>query len=271
MRHFRNAYMHNLEYQRSVRHGSDGHEVAKIDGLHSYFNSVSIITGAQNSGKTTALNQEIIPMSHLPQTHLIVYVKKKSYDPTVEAARPLYRCAFIEVSYDEAEERIRHIIELKQKYYKLLREAQDHSVDPNIIPKHVQDPNEAQQLLDDLYCDDFSQPWLNTILVFDDCGNSKLWKNKDGYFMNLFKLCRDANATAYLLIHGFNQLDPQTKENCAVVWIGRNLSRERLAVIHRQINTGVGYDEFIATYFAMPPSSRFMIVDNLAGTLDYAA
>jgi hypothetical protein len=262
-----NAYLHNLTKQKQIQR-NDRHEVMKVNGLHSYLNSVTVITGPQGAGKDTALFSEIIPQSHMPQTHLIIYVKKKSYDPTVEAAKPLLGCAFVECNYDECEDMIKHNNELKQKYYKLLRQAKEHNVDPNTIPQHVKDPEEAEQLLEDLYLNDFSRPWLNTILAFSDCGNSKIWKNKDGYFMNLFKLCRDANATAYLLIHGFNQLPALIKENCAVIWISKNLSNDRLIIIHRESNNGVDYKEFKNKYISLRDTThRFLIVDCIAGSI----
>jgi hypothetical protein len=268
--YLQNEYMKNLHKQKSVKRDDNRHEVVKIPGLHSYFNSVSIITGPQGSGKDTALFSEIIPQSHLPQTHLIIYVKKKSYDPTVEAAKPLLGCPFVECGYDECEKIIQNNNDLKQKYYKLLRQAKQHNVNPNSIPQHVADPEEAEQLLEDLYLSDWSQPWLNTILAFSDCGNSKLWKNKDGYFMNLFKLCRDANATAYLLIHGFNQLPAPIKENCAVVWLSKMGSNERLAIVHRDSNNGVDYKEFKNKYAELKNSPyRFLVIDCIGGNISF--
>jgi hypothetical protein len=108
----------------------------------------------------------------------------------------------------------------------------------------VIDPKSADELLQHLYVDDFSQPFLDTAIAFSDGGDSKLWKNKDGFLPNLFKLCRDAIITAYLLIHGFTQIPTSIKQNCAVIWIGKNLSNERLSIIHHQSNNGVEYEDF---------------------------
>jgi hypothetical protein len=61
-------------------------------------------------------------------------VRKKEYDPTVEESKPLLGCYMLECDYNDCEDIVKNIIDLKHKYYKLLRLASDHQVDPETIP-----------------------------------------------------------------------------------------------------------------------------------------
>jgi hypothetical protein len=142
------AFFHNLKIRKKGPERFDRHDVVRIPGTHSYFNSVTIISGCQGSGKDAALFSEVIPQSHMKQTHLIIYVRKKDYDPTVEESKPLLGCQMLECNYDECEDIVKNIISLKQKYYQLLRIAASDNVEPNTIPDHVEDPSAAYQLLE---------------------------------------------------------------------------------------------------------------------------
>ena len=237
--------------------------------LNSYYNSLNILTGAQGKGKTFSALSEIITISYLPETHLIVYVKKKDYDETVESIREMSNVKILDVNYATCQEAIKLIFEAKNEYNRLRREAIDKGYEFDEIDEHIDDKEALQELYDTLHINDFSRPWLNTIILFDDGGNSGLFARKDGYFNNIFKLLRDVNAIIYITIHGMTQLLPSIKENSAVVYIGKGLSHDRLAIIHRQTNNPIEYREFIYYYDRMnrDPSKHVLVVDNIEGVL----
>jgi hypothetical protein len=60
---------------------------------------VNLLTGNQGGGKTFAAMNEIITISYMPESHLIVYIAKKSYDPTFQEIRKLSNVPIIEVGY----------------------------------------------------------------------------------------------------------------------------------------------------------------------------
>jgi hypothetical protein len=207
------------------------HDVVKVSpDLHSYYNSVNILTGAQGEGKTFTAMTEIIGISQVPNTHLIIYIKKKDFDPSVEAVKHLCGCPLISIDYDKATDYIKNLLKYKKLYNEFVRLAVEAKINYLQIPAHVEN---VEDLYNNLFIKDFSNEWLNTLILFDDVGNSQLFKNKDSYFNNLMKTCRDINCIFYLTIHGITQLSPQIKENCAVIYITKGLSRDGLAIIHR--------------------------------------
>jgi hypothetical protein len=171
----------------------------------------------------------------------------------------------LDVSYEECTDLVKKVFEYKSHYNRLRREAIDRGVDFEDIPNHIDGTDE---LFANLYINDFSRPWLNTLLLFDDGGNSGLFARKDGYFNNVFKLLRDVNAIVWITIHGMTQLLPSIKENSAVVYIGKGLSHDRLSIIHHQTNNPIEYKEFVRCYQLMnrDPSKHVLVVDNVAGT-----
>jgi hypothetical protein len=211
---------------------------------------------------------EIITISYLPETHLIIYVKKKDHDETVEAIRDLANVPIVDVSYEQSTDLCKSVFEYKSHYNRLRRESIDRGIDFDEIPEHI-DNEELKKMFEILCINDFSRPWLNTLLLFDDGGNSGLFARKDGYFNNIFKLLRDVNAIVWITIHGMTQLLPSIKENSAVVYIGKGLSHDRLSIVHHQTNNPIEYKEFVRCYQLMnrDPSKHVLVVDNVEGVL----
>ena len=266
----KNAMLKHLRNSRNSNECNNRHMVKHIrSDLNSYYNSLNILTGQQGKGKTFAALNEIITISYLPETHLILYVKKKDYDETVEAIRELSNVDIVDVKYEDAIDIAKMIFEYKNYYNSIRRDAVSKNIDPNVIPEHIVDKDALQELYNTLHITDFSRPWLNTLILFDDGGNSGLFTRGDGYFNNIFKLLRDVNAIVFITIHGMTQLPPSIKENCAVVYIGKSLSPDRIAIIHRQTNITVEYKEFMHYYHIMNSDvqKHVLVVDNIGGTL----
>jgi nitrogen regulatory protein PII len=244
------------------------HSVVKIqDDLNTYYNSVNIITGAQGGGKTFAAMNEIITISYLPETHLIIVIKKKDFDPSVEHIKELAKCVLITINYDEAEEFVKNVLKYKRLYNEFMRNAREENVTLSEMDTHIEN---VEELYENLFIPEFRTDWLNTLVLFDDVGNSGLFKNKDSYFNNLMKTCRDINCIFYLTIHGITQLSPQIKENTAVVYIAKGLSVERLSIIHRQVSCPIDFEDFKNAYKYLANSdNRFMIIDNIKSTIGF--
>jgi hypothetical protein len=257
--------------------GNARHDVVKA-AKHSniYFNSVCILTGSQGSGKTfTALAESIIVCRANRNTHMLIFVKKKGFDPTAEFAKPLIEdtgCHFVEIGYEEAEDFVRAVFHYKQLYNKAKRAiAYQHAGrDLEEFDEDLEDAVEEEiaRMFEILGVDDFHHDWLNTIIVFDDTGNSGLFRNPDSFFNNRLKLCRDDNAIYFLTVHGITQLSPSIKQNTATVFVFKGLSLERLSIIWRQLNIGLDWQEMKGVYWALghTQGARYICVDNILGS-----
>jgi hypothetical protein len=240
--------------------------VSKIPGINSYTNSVSLAVSVQGGGKTFKFMEEAIAVSKaIPETHLIIVFAKKSFDETVEATKHLAACPVVIMPYDQAVDYMTLLLTLKSKYKEIKRTAIDHNVSDNDIPDNIVG---CDTLMEGLYIDDFTRRWLNTIIILDDIGNSKLFANPDSYFNNCLKLCRDQQIMWYLATHGMAQLSPSIRQNATIIYIGRGLSNERLDIIHRQTNNGIDINEFREAYQRVADSGkRFLVCDNVSQSI----
>jgi hypothetical protein len=225
----RDDMLNAIAESKSKHRAQSRHDVRKIDDdLNTYYNSVNVLTGAQGAGKTFAALTEILAICRATEnTHLLVFVKRKAYDPTFENIRELIAatgCRIDEVEYEEAEEYIHRLFAFKA-LYNSIRRARENGNGEWDVPKEFGQLTTDQLeelggvMFDVLNVHDFKLPWLNTLILFDDVGNSSLFKNPDSYMNNRLKLCRDDHACYFLCIHGIGQLSPSIRSNTAIVYI----------------------------------------------------
>jgi hypothetical protein len=253
---------HKQTYRQDMKN-----DVVKIPGLNTYTNSVSIAVGKQGSGKTYTFMKEVIAISRrIPQTHLIILFSKKAYDPTVEATKNLAACPVIVKPYECAEDFVRLLLIAKSKYDVFRRTAIERNIPIEQIPEHI---DGCDTLMEILHINDFERNWLNSIIILDDVGNSKLFYNPDSFMNNNLKLCRDQNIIWMLACHGITQLSPAIKTNSAIVYFGKGLSPERLVHVRRQTNSDMEHDEFQDLYRRMNSDDRAhqLVIDNIASTV----
>jgi hypothetical protein len=210
--------------------------------------------------------EEAIAVSKaIPETHLIIVFAKKSFDETVEATKHLANCPVIVMTYDQAVDYMTLLLTYKSKYREIKRDAIDKNVSDDEIPDKV---NGSDVLMNGLHIHDFRRRWLNTIIILDDIGNSRLFANPDSYFNNCLKLCRDQQIMWYLATHGMAQLSPSIRQNATIIYIGRGLSNERLDIIHRQTNNGIDINDFREAYRRVARSGkRFLVNDNVSQSI----
>jgi hypothetical protein len=109
-------YKAKREFRGNARYGVV--KVSKNDNI--YMNSVAILTGAQSGGKTfTASAESQIICRNWRNTHMLIFIKKKAFDPTVEYIEPLMQatgCKFVEIGYEEADNFFNTIFSYKYLY-----------------------------------------------------------------------------------------------------------------------------------------------------------
>jgi hypothetical protein len=282
-----NEMVTNIERTKREYKPNNRHDVRKVSpNFHSYINSVNVLTGHQGAGKTfTALAEALGVCRNTDNTKHLIFIKKKVYDPTFESVKDLFEkplnvggsdCTIIELNYNEAEPFMTQFFTAKYifnavKRFQYLKKT-------NQLEKMTYEEYQSFQALTDEdvkgaldmlgveYINDYE--WLNTIIIFDDVGNSGLFKHPDSFFNNRLKLCRDDNAIYFLTIHGITQLSPSIKENTMVVYVFAGLTANRLDVIFRQMNLPMDLGEFRGIYNGMLKShKRYVWCDN--NTEDY--
>jgi hypothetical protein len=272
----RDMLLGKIEEGKHIDSANTRHDVRKIHpDFHTYTKSVNISTGYQGAGKTfKALEEALSVVLYTTNTTHLIFIHKKHYDPTFQNVKELFElqgCMVIELTYDEAEKFVMAFLNAKYIYNIVRRviNEREHSreipYDRDIMSLSDEDVEGA---LDMLGLADFrTYDWLNTIIMFDDVGNSQQFKNPDSYFNNRLKLCRDDNVIYYLTIHGITQLSPSIKANTAVVYVFKGLSQERLGVIYRQLNLPIEFGIFKGQYSLLGKiaGARCLVVDNIAG------
>jgi hypothetical protein len=269
------------EYRATTRHAV---RIIAPGQFHTYMNSVNVLTGDQGAGKTfTALMEALGVCRNTSNTTHLIFIRKKAFDPTFESVRSLFSnkknehagsdCKIIELGYEEAEKfcqqffTAKHIFNSMKRYFYLLKRRAtltdaDMEEFGSISDEMVQ--GMFQMLPKSLFD---RHDWLNTIVIFDDVGNSGLFKKPDSYFNNRLKLCRDDNAIYFLTIHGITQLSPSIKENTLIVYAFKGLTPNRLHIIYNQMNLPITLATFRGLYSGMIKSGkRFIWCDNSEGT-----
>jgi hypothetical protein len=269
-----------IEQDKTKFRSNSRHDVVKIDdGIDSYFNSVNILTGAQGRGKTFTALAECGAIASLhrnppinqsgPATHMLIFIKRKAYDPTLESTRAIieeFGCKIVELDYEEAEAYCEQIFALKQ-LYNLCKRVQYAYYNRQTVPAEFDgvQSQDIELMYTELNVKNFNADWLNTLIVFDDASNSGLFKRPDSFFNTQLKLCRDTNCIYYLTLHGLTTLSPSIKQNTAIIYVFGGLSRERLTIVWRQCAIPLDWNEFMGSYamLSRTPGARCLVADNI--------
>jgi hypothetical protein len=252
--------------------GDGRHDVVLVDpgNLNSCCNSVNILVGQQGKGKTLAALVEALGIRRSSRrTRMLIFVKKKVYDPTFEHVKSLMEaegCAVKETSYEDAEENVQALLLWKSLYNALKRSIDTESEPdvPAVFEPVTQDT--VTQMFAVLNIKNFDADWLNTIVIFEDASSSGLFKKPDLFFNNRLRLCRDDNVIYFITIHGINLLSPSLRQNVAVTYVFRGLSAERLQHVYSQSNSPDDWRKFKSDYQNLGEGERAIVIDNLTAT-----
>jgi hypothetical protein len=238
-------------------------EVIKIKGTNSYTNSINVLISIQGGGKTFQSLNEAIAISHIMQeTHLIVLFSKKEHDETVAGITELSPVPIVVIPYDQAQEFMIELIDAKHLYRKLHHEIYEFE---NGGEDEIIDGQELDNMADVLCIDDLNRSWLQTIIILDDVGGSNLFNKESSAFNNWLRLSRDLNIIWFLNLHSITQLPPSIRSNASVLYASKNLSPERMSIIHHQTNSGISWEEFKdgAEHLKSMPNARWLVIDCL--------
>ena len=160
----------------------------------------------QGSGKTFTSMKEAIKISRVsPETHLLIVVCKDetSTDPTVESLKPLLNIPIVYVEEDEAIDYVKNLLEYK-RFYDFIKEQH---LENKIVDEQVEEVFEV------LHINDWKRKWLHTLIIFNDIAKSKLLKRPDGYFNQLFPICRHIQCSFFLNVQFWKSIQTEIKAN----------------------------------------------------------
>ena len=221
-----------------------------IPGTRTYTNSLNVIVGKQNRGKTHTGVRECIKIcrSH-PHTHLLVYINRngEQSDGTFEALKLLIPVPIKYVSQDEAIDYLKNLLEYKQVYNQIISEGLTEQVPPQC----------REELFDALFIRDFNHPFLHTIVLTDDASKMKCMKSDE--FSNLLTQCRHIQCTFFINVHFFKALSITIKTNIDTLYICSGFSRQQISYILYQSNAGIGSKELWDTYSRLGQFDKLVI------------
>jgi uncharacterized protein YdhG (YjbR/CyaY superfamily) len=195
--------------------------------LCTYKNSINILVGKQGLGKSYTVYKEVIKISHVdPSVHVFIVINKdgEPNDTTYEVLKHLFRIPVIFISYDDAEEFVSNML----KYKILYNTIKQKHLESKIVDTQI------KELYQFLYISDLSQPYLNTIIYFEDCANNKLFAKPKLYFPGLIATCRHNNLTFFFATQFWKGLTTELKSNLTLVYIFRDYSKQQIQVILNQ-------------------------------------
>jgi hypothetical protein len=227
--------------------------------LHTYRNSINLLVGKQGLGKSFTAYREIIKIACVdPTAHLLLIINKdgKSNDATFNVLQHLFKIPVIFFSYDDAAEMMKEILKYKDLYNKIKLE-------------HLEDRIEDEQVEDIcgmLQIKDLSQPYLNTIIYFDDCANNRLFKNPTQYFPQLIATCRHNGLTFFFASQFWKGMPTELKSNALTIYIFRDFSKQQLDYILLQ--TPLKYDKArILNFYRSLREHEKLVVDVVTGKI----
>lgn len=234
--------------------------ISKIDdSINFRYNSFNICVGPQGSSKTCSVMKELIKLGFIQNHdyHLIVYVSNTDSDDTVNSLSKHIKIPVVKIDYEHVEEYLNELITLKDKYNKI-RDCLDKGI-------YCPLTKEAENILINLFVNDFKIKRLHTFILFDDA--AFVIGQKDTQLKRWLCQLRHLNFTVFCCLQIFNSIDPKIKSQLSSVWIFKGFSRERLNYIYRQTPNNLTFNEFCEKYFKLKKYQP-MIVDTTTGEVN---
>lgn len=234
--------------------------ISKIDdSINFRYNSFNICVGPQGSSKTCSVMKELIKLGFVKNHdyHLIVYVSNTDSDDTVNSLSKHIKIPVVKIDYEHVEEYLNELITLKDKYNKI-RDCLDKGIYCELC-------KEAENILINLFVNDFKIKRLHTFILFDDA--AFVIGKKDTQLKRWLCQLRHLNFTVFCCLQIFNSIDPKIKSQLSSVWIFKGFSRERINYIYRQTPNNLTFNEFCEKYFKLKKYQP-MIIDTTTGEVN---
>jgi hypothetical protein len=215
--------------------------------------------GKQGLGKSYTALREIIKISMVdPCTHMLIIINKdgRSNDATYESLKDLIRIPVKFYSYSDAEAKVKEILKYKEFYN-------------NVKKRHIEDQiedDQAEETLSVLEIDDFSRPYLHTIIYFEDCANNTCFRRSVQYFPQLIATCRHNGISFFFTTQFWKGVPTELKSNATTIYIFRDFSKQQISYILQQTPLKHDLNVVYQSYKRLNNHDR-MVVDTVAGTI----
>ncbi len=223
-------------------------------GIPIYYNSLNIYCGNQGSGKTYSCCSDIVKITFVAEDfHMLIYISKSGtpHDPTFESIKKLITIPIMYCSEDTAVDTVRNILQQKTLY---------HQIKINHFENDIED-SQIEEIKEALHIDNFDQPSLNTLIMFEDAANSPLLKSPSSYFSNLLTRLRhsDVRATVFILVQNWKTLNTTIKSQTNSIFIYKGFSKQQLHYILQQLPIGDEFDDLWGAYIGLPKYGKTYI------------
>ena len=252
-------FIDGLMSKSAKSHKSGLHQelLNKIPMSDVYTNSITIAVGKQRSGKTRQIIKQIIKISRMHEnTHMLLYCNKTGgeTDKTFESFKSLIEIPIEYVAQDHLEARLKELIEYKRMYEGIVKSG----LTEVIVDDHV------QEIVDNLHVEDFTRPYLHTLILLDDIANSPMIKKQTSELNSLMTQCAHISCSFFLAVQYWVGLTPAIKSQCAVVYLFGGFPKEQVRYIFRQAPMNDPFDVIWEKYKELK-NRDFMCVDVIGG------
>lgn len=214
------------------------------------YNSFNIFVGNQGSSKTTTIMKELMKLAYVEHDyHLLIYVTNNESDDTFNNLAEYLDMQILRTNYEDVEEQFEQLIALKDQYNRMVDELEE----------------EDEEILEELYVEDFSRKRLHTLILFDDA-SFMFDKRSKSKFKQWLCQCRHLNITVFCLIQIWGSLDPKLKSQLSSCYIFKGFGRERVQYIYRQLPIEIKFNEFYHQYMKLQKYQK-LIVDCIDNTI----
>jgi hypothetical protein len=213
----------------------------KIPTSHFQYNTLNIAVGRQRTGKSFSIIREIIKISKKSHnTHMLIYSNKTGHptDRTFETLKSKIEIPIEYVSHDNLGTYLEHML----KYKGLYNEIYECRLEDKIIDDQKQD------LKDVLKIDDFSRPFLHTLILLEDIAKAKIIMSEKSYIQELITQCAHINCSFFLATQYWKAISTNIKSNVATILIFGGYSRKIFNYIFSQIPVEVDAKELWEHY-----------------------
>jgi hypothetical protein len=228
---------------------SNKEQLHYIPNTNIYANSVNAYVGRPRSGKTFAAIRDIINViRNDPNVNQLIYINESGTldDDTFKRFIQLIDVPITYIPYNDADNYLKKQCQYKQ-YYNQIKE------------KHLETecPKEyCEDIFETLNINDFSLPYLHTLVLLEDATNSKSLKNGNSFVNDLLVRCSHTQLSFFILIHYWKALTTNVKANLSSIRIFPGYSPQQLSYMLYQTNIPISFKELYKKYSVLNSESH---------------
>jgi hypothetical protein len=233
--------------------------ISQISTSHCYYNTLNLAIGRQGSGKSDTLMREIIKISNVSDnTHLLIYSNKtgNETDDTFESLKQLIGVPIVYIAHDDLEDYLKDLLKYKEFYQRLIKE--------NLYDKIIDE--QRDEIFSKLHINDFSRPFLHTLIMLDDVAQAKILKNERTYIQEMMTQCRHIKCSFFLAVQYLKSLTTNIRSAASTIFIFGNFTKPDFDRIYSYFGPAIEKEELWKRYSQLKKHDK-IIIDRVANTV----